>query len=275
MTGERAGGAGSGRTAVITGGAGGLGRALAAGLRARGWHTALVDLPGPALEAAAPADAAGPGISLWPCDLTDPAALSRTCAGIRGARPSVDLVIYNAGVTMIADFAHSDLAAHRRVFEINYFAAVAMAAEFLPDLRAAGGTHLAISSVAGFSPLTRRTAYAGSKHALEGFFHSLRSEEAPHGVRVVVAAPSFVATNPGAGDPGAGQGGIGRPGAAADGMDYMTPADAARVILRGLDRGRAMIPVGRVARMAWYLQRLSPRLMERMMTRQIRREGAG
>ena len=259
-------GGGAVKTAVITGGAGGLGRALGAALQARGWHVAALDLPGPALDAL-PAE--GGNVSTHACDLTDADAIREAAAAIRAARPSIDLVVYNAGVTLIAPFADTAMAAHRRLFEINYFAATAVAAEFLQDVRAARGTHLAISSVAGFAPLHHRTAYAASKHALEGFFNSLRSEEAPYGVAVQIAAPSFIATN--LGDPGTDKEGISRPGAAADGVDYMTPADAAAVIMRGLDKGKPMIPVGRVARLAWLIQRLSPRLMAALMSRQMRR----
>ena len=113
------------------------------------------------------------------------------------------------------------------MFEINYFAAVNMARGFLQALRHSSGTHLAVSSVAGFAPLHHRTAYAASKHAIEGFFGSLRSEEAPFGVSVQIAAPSFVATN--LGNAGAASDGTMRPGAAADGVDYMTPEAADRM----------------------------------------------
>ena len=84
---------------------------------------------------------------------------------------------------------------------------------------------------------------------------------------MAIAAPSFVATNPG--NPQRRVDGIARPGAAGDGVDYMTPDAAAREILRGLARGRDFIPVGRVARMAWALNRLSPRLFQRLMERNI------
>jgi short-subunit dehydrogenase len=117
--------------------------------------------------------------------------------------------------------------------------------------------------------LKHRTAYAASKHAMTGFFTSLRGEEAPFGVRVALAAPSFVATNPGA---TYGADGIGRPGAAKDGIDAMTPDQAAAIILRGLDRGRAFIPVGRVAGLAWWINRLAPTLYERQMLKRIARE---
>jgi len=101
------------------------------------------------------------------------------------------------------------------------------------------------------------------------FFASLRGEEAPHGGRVVLAAPSFVATNPGATH---GTDGIGRPGAARDGIDAMTPDQAAGVILRGLERGRDFIPVGRVAGISWWLSRLAPGIYERQMLKRIARE---
>ena len=252
------------KTAVISGGNGGLGRALTAGLQAQGWHVVAFDIDTEGLEA---------GAALTPVqvDLTDGSALARACAAIVAARPSIDLVVYNAGVSQIGPFESASEESHRKVFEINYFAAVNMARGFLAPLRQSRGTHLAVSSVAGFAPLVNRTAYAGSKHAMEGFFGSLRAEEAAHGVSVRIAAPSFVATNIGRGARGAD--GIIRPGAAADGVDYMTPADAAEVILRGLARRRDFIPVGRVARLAYLVNRVSPGLYQRLMRRKISGEG--
>lgn len=252
------------KTAVISGGAGGLGQALSAALQAAGWHVVLLDLN---IEGLAQTVAQTP----IACDLTDADQLAAACARIAQAHPRIDLVIYNAGITQIGAIDTLSDAAHRKVFEINYFAAVNMARALLGPVRAAAGTHLAISSVAGFTPLYHRTAYAASKHALEGFFKSLRSEERGHGVRVLIAAPSFVATNIGRSERQ--EDGTARPGSAADGMDYMTPDAAAAEILKGLRRGRPMIPVGRVARLAWWINRASPRLFQRLMERSV--EGHG
>ncbi len=246
--------------AVISGGAGGLGRALSAALRAEGWTVVLLDREIAGVGAV-------PGEEALACDLTCAGDRDAAFAQVIAAHPKIDLVIYNAGVTQIGAFEELTEASHRKVFEINYFAAVAMARAFLGPLRRSRGTHLAISSVAGFSPLYRRTAYAASKHALEGFFGSLRSEERAHGVRVQIAAPSFVATN--IGRDGRQADGIARPGAAADGVDYMTPKDAAKAILRGLRRGSPMIPVGRVARLAWWIDGLAPRLFQRLMEKNM------
>ncbi|WP_171232838.1 SDR family oxidoreductase [Ruegeria sp. HKCCA4812] len=252
------------KTAVISGGAGGLGRALSHALQSRGWRVVLLDLDVSGLVT-------GPNQLPVGCDLTDPDQLAMATQKVIATSDSIDLVIYNAGVTQIRGFEKSDAASHRTLFDINYFAAVEMARAFLHPVRASKGTHLAISSVAGFAPLYHRTAYAASKHALEGFFKSLRSEEAPHGVEVLIAAPSFVATNPGNAQEQAD--GTARPGSAKDGMDEMSPEAAAETILRGLDKSQPMIPVGRVARLSWWLNRLSPRLYQRMMERNVRGSG--
>lgn len=247
------------KTAVISGGAGGLGRALTTALVARGWRCVLLDREVAGLAQTAQQTPIA-------CDLTDPVQIDAAMARIAATSPTVDLVIHAAGITHIGPFETQPEASLRQLFEINFFAAVSLTRALLGPVRAARGTHLAISSVAGFSPLYHRTAYAASKHALEGFFGSLRSEERRHGVDVLIAAPSFVATNAGhrAGDDGST-----RPGSAADGIDAMTPEAAAAAILRGYDRRAPMIPVGRVARLAWCINRLSPRLFQHLMERRI------
>ncbi|UWQ90572.1 SDR family NAD(P)-dependent oxidoreductase [Rhodobacteraceae bacterium M382] len=249
------------KTAVISGGAGGLGRALSTALQSQGWRVALIDRDISGLDR-------HPTQLPLQCDLTDPAQLSATMDQLLTDTPQIDLAIYNAGVTHIGSFADTAPDTHRTVFDINYFAAISMAHALLHPVRAARGTHLAISSVAGFAPLHNRTAYAASKHALQGFFTSLRSEERRHGVTVQIAAPSFVATN--TGNPDRQPDGTARPGSAPDGLDYMSPEQAARQILRGHGTGRPMIPVGRIATAAWWINGIAPRLYQRLMERQIR-----
>lgn len=251
--------------AVITGGAGGLGRAFTRHLLAEGWRVVLVDLPTALSELGKEDDR----IEREGCDLTDEAAVAGLCAEISARHPAIGLVIYNAGVTQIEEFSETSAASHRLVMEINHFGSVRIAAGLLGAVRAARGAHVAVSSVAGFAPLNRRTAYAASKHAMTGFFLSLATEEETHGVRVTVAAPSFVSTNPGR--YATGTAGIGRPGAAADGFDEMSADDAARIILDGWKRGKRFVPVGRVARIAWVLHRVSPGLYSWLMRRKIQR----
>lgn len=249
------------KTALISGGAGGLGRALGAQLIEKGWHVIALDIDVSPLPRS-------PDYTAIEIDITDRAAMQSALSDAIATRPSIDLVIYNAGVSHIAPFCDATEEAHRHLFEINYFAAVEMARTLLMTVRQSKGTHLAISSVAGFSPLYQRTAYAASKHALEGFFSSLRSEEAEFGVDVLIAAPSFVGTNLDQSAPDLN--GMQRPGSASDGMDYMTPEAAARAILKGYDARAPFIPVGRIARLSWWINSLSPRLFQRLMERSIK-----
>ncbi len=251
------------KTAVISGGGGGLGTALSERLQAEGWRVVVLDLN---VEHLSHSETQLP----LKCDITDLRALKDCCSKILACHDSIDLVIYGAGVTAIAPVEDLQDQAHRRLFDINYFAAAAMAQAFLPALRASKGTHLALTSVAGFAPLRHRASYAASKHAMTGFFASLRVEEAAHGVKTVIAAPAFVATN--VGNPDADADGLTRPGAAQDAVDVVTPEEAANIILRGLKRGKLDIFVGRVARLSDLMMRLSPRLYDWVMARAIRTE---
>jgi NAD(P)-dependent dehydrogenase (short-subunit alcohol dehydrogenase family) len=252
------------RVAVITGGAGGLGQAFAEKLVGDDWHVVLVDLSG-ALDGLS--SGVGQTVEKVVCDLTDPTAVASVCAEITARHPAIDLVIHNAGVTQIDRFDEATLASQQLVMDINYFGSVRMTAGLLHAVRAARGAHIAVSSVAGFAALHKRTAYAASKHAMNGFFLSLATEEKAHGVHVMVAAPSFVSTNPGRYETGVA--GIGRPGAATDGFDQMSPSQAAEIILRGWRRGRRFVPVGRVAWLAWIINRASPGLYNWLMWRKI------
>ena len=249
------------KTAIISGGNGGLGRALAMGIQRDGWHTVLLDINISGLENTDHQTA----VEL---DITNHAALLSTLETVVQTRPSIDLVIYNAGVSLISPCLDQNDTAHRSLFEINYFASTTMAQALIPALRKSRGIHLAISSVAGFSPLYHRTAYAASKHALQGFFTSLRTEEAPFGVATCIAAPSFVATN--IGNAATTNHGIVRPDSAPDGLDYMSPDEAASIILKAIKRRRTFVAVGRIARASWWINRLSPRLFSWLMMRNMR-----
>jgi len=140
----------------------------------------------------------------------------------------------------------------------------------LPHLVAARGLVVAVSSVAGFTPLIARTGYAASKHAMHGFFESLRTELAPQGVDVMMVCPSFVATH------------IDRNALGGDGLPVrhaqvtigapLSPESVAGRIYDGACKGRRQLLIGRTARQAWWLSRLAPALYEKLMARRLRGE---
>jgi NAD(P)-dependent dehydrogenase (short-subunit alcohol dehydrogenase family) len=260
-----------GRTVLVTGAGGGLGRAIAARFAAAGAQIVALDRDGAGVESLrAELEARGRACLAWACDVTDAAGCSAAVAAAVERFGALDVLVNNAGLSHRSAFAATDPAVIRRVLEVNFFGAVNCTAAALPRLLERRGLIVVLSSVAGFSPLIARTGYAASKHALHGFFESLRCELAPRGLDVMLVCPSFAATHIDRNALGA----DGRPVRHAQvtvGRPLSADAVADRVF-GGASRGRRLVLVGRTARLAWWLSRAAPRLYERAMSRRLAHE---
>jgi short-subunit dehydrogenase len=108
----------------------------------------------------------------------------------------IDTLINNAGISMHARFDElHDIDAVERITAINYFGSVYCTWYALPYLKKTKGRLVAISSLTGRNGVPTRTLYSGTKHAMAGFFDSLRIELKHEGVSVTVIYPGFVATD--------------------------------------------------------------------------------
>ncbi|HEX7436684.1 MAG TPA: SDR family oxidoreductase [Caldimonas sp.] len=257
-----------GRTVVITGAAGGLGSALARRFGAAGAKVVALDLDGARAEALA-ADLRAQGVEALglACDVGDEAACRGAIARAIDSFGGIDVLVNNAGISARCLLRETDPGVIRRVMAVNFFGAVHSTQAALESLIARRGQIVAISSIAGFSPLVGRTAYAASKHALHGFFDSLRSELCEDGVDVMLVCPSFIAT----GIEGAALGGDGRVAAAprrTGGGEAQPEAVAARIVDAARRRQRLCLPAT-TAWLAWWISRLAPRTYERLMLRRI------
>jgi len=256
------------QVAVVTGAAGGLGAALARRLAAAGARVALLDRDGTAAEQlAAELRRAGLQAQAWACDISEQPQVQQVFAQVEGQWGGVTLLINNAGIAARALARDCRAEVVRRVMAVNYFGAVHCTEAALPALLAARGRIVVISSVAGFSPLIGRSAYAASKHALHGFFDSLRSELQGTGVAVTLVCPSFIAT----GIEAAALGGDGRPLARRrDVSGRLASADAvAASILHAAARRQRLLLPSATARAAYLLSRLAPALYETLMRRRV------
>src|SRR5258708_5177519 len=108
----------------------------------------------------------------------------------------IDILVQNAGITQRSLVKDTDPAVYRTLMELNYFAPVALTKAVLPSmLEKKSGHFVVISSLVGKFGTPLRSGYAASKHALHGFFDSLRAEEAREGIHVTMVCPGFIRTD--------------------------------------------------------------------------------
>lgn len=258
--------------AVVTGAAGGLGRALCDELLKAGARVTALDIDAAALQSLAASDDSGRwrGRSL---DITDAAACGEAFERLRAEHGPVDLMINNAGITHFSRVADVALETVAQVMAVNFTGAVNCTKAALPDLLARRGQVVVMSSVAGFAPLFGRCAYSASKHALHGFFETLRSEVAEYGLNVLMVCPSFVDSQRDHPDAASPYAGAARPGSArATVGEVISPETAAREIVAAAARRRRQLLVGRVAWQSYWARRLWPRLYDTIMLRRARKE---
>jgi short-subunit dehydrogenase len=185
-----------GKTAVITGASSGIGEELAVVLASRGANLVLAARREEELTRVAKRceQAGGRALSV-PTDVSDQESCRRMVDRAAEAFGGIDLLVNNAGVTMWARFDEvTDLSLYERLMRVNYLSAVYCTYYALPHIKARKGQLVAISSLTGKTGVPTRTAYAASKHAMQGFFDSLRVELLGTGVDVLVVSPGFVDT---------------------------------------------------------------------------------
>ena len=252
-----------GRTAVVTGAAGGIGRAIATSLARRGCHLALADIDDAALERTA-AEIAVPGVrvSRHHLDVSDPAAIAAFPGQVTAEHEGVDLLVNNAGVALAGTFEQVPAADFEWLFGINFWGVVRMTRAFLPLLHNSDGARLVnISSLFGLIAPPGQTAYVASKFAVRGFSVSLRHELTGTRIGVTVVHPGGVATS------------IARnarlpksvPLAEAierrrsfDSFLSMPPEVAGETIVRGVENRQVRVLVGADAKRAAIIERLMP-----------------
>lgn len=168
------------RTALITGGSRGIGRAIAEAL-SPDHHLVIGGRDSEAVDAAV---ASLPSAEPLVCELTDDAALATAVAPI----DSLDLLVHSAGASPLGSIAETSPEVWRDVLEVNLIAPANLTRLLLPALRRANGLVVFINSGAGFTARPGWGAYAASKFGLRALADSLRSEEAGR-VRVTSIHP--------------------------------------------------------------------------------------
>jgi len=264
-------GGAAGKRVLITGAAGGIGRALARVFAQEGCRLALLDLDGDGVKALA-RELKGEGIQAQGhgCDIRDFEACRAVTASVEKDLGGIDILVNNAGLTHRSLFSQTSLEVLKRIMEVNFFGAVHCTQAALPGLMANQGMIVVISSIAGVAPLIGRSGYSASKHALHGFFDTLRAELSGRGVGVLLVCPSYVDTpidrnaldgkGSKAGSVKATIGGLAR------------PEDVAAAIVKAtLKREKRLVltPVGKIS---YWLSKLAPDIYVRLMRASVKSE---
>ena len=251
------------RTAVITGAASGIGRALAIGLAKRGCHLALADLNDDSLVRTALL-AAQPGLRITRhhLDVGDAHAVAAFPEQVRAKHPSVDVLINNAGVALGGTFSQVSAEDFEWLFRINFHGTVWMTRAFLPLLQTRPEARIVnLSSVFGLMAPPGQVAYSASKFAVRGFSEALRHELQGTNVGVTVVHPGGVATaiaDRARQPSGISKAEVEQQREAARRLLRLSPTRAAETIMRGMERKQARVLVGSDAWLIAWLVRLAP-----------------
>jgi NAD(P)-dependent dehydrogenase (short-subunit alcohol dehydrogenase family) len=247
-----------GKVAIITGGASGIGKAIGEEIARRGACVVLADRDGENAERAAQdITQAGGRARAERVDVRDAARVQALVDGTFSREGRLDFMFNNAGIALFGEVRDMTLEQWERILQVNLHGVVNGVAAAYSRMAEQGSGHIVnTASVAGIAPTPGATAYAMTKHGVVGLSTSLRGEAAALGVKVSVVCPGLIDTP------------------LKDSLTYLNldkqkmlqhPAiklhaveHCARVVVRGVERNRAIITVTPLARRAWWLYRLLP-----------------
>src|SRR3989441_4608573 len=249
----------------ITGASSGIGEALARGFADSGSRLILSSRREDELKRVAGLCTAAESVTVIPLDLSRPELMSGAARHARDIAGHIDVMVHNGGVGQRAFAADTQYFVDDLLMRTNYLGPIALTKALLPSMRSRRQGHfIVVTSVLGKFGLPGRSGYCAAKHALHGFFDTLRAELWRDGIRVTIVLPGYVRTNvsmnalTGTGapqrkmDPGTASG--------------ITPEVCAERIIAAAAAGkREVTPVRIMELAALYLNRLTPGLFARLL----------
>jgi len=250
-----------GKTALVTGAASGIGKAIALRLAAEGTRLYLLDV-NPVGLAGVVAEAKQHGVDVLGrhCDVSQPAQITSAVGYLLDQWGGVDILVNNAGITYYGRTLKMAPEHWDRLLAINLHAPIQFTRELLPTLLSREESHiLNIASICGLVGLSRVAAYSTSKFALVGLSESLRAEFGRQGVGVTAICPGLVDTN--------------LFSAAPRGHDLKenkqpprwllaTPESIANRAVRAIYRNQGVVVIQPYARLTYLVKRLAPWLLD-------------
>jgi len=260
-----------GKTVWITGASSGIGAALAIELASKGARLILSARREDQLRAVLEQCQDQSNHLLLPLDVTDYQSLSPAFSTVLKQYGHLDTLLVNAGVGQRSSVLEADWETERQVMEVNFFGSTALSKVVLPHFQERNqGQFVVISSVMGFIGTPRRATYAASKHALQGYFESLRAELHQTGIRISLICPGYIHTE------------ISLHSLTGDGKPFgemddqhrtaMPSPEFARKAVRSMERNKPVVFIGGLERFGPLIARISPSLVRFLIPKVITRK---
>lgn len=203
-------------------------------------------------------------IHVLPIDLTQKQNLSNKADEAWKIYGKIDILINSGGISQRGLVLNMDAAVEEKIMDTNFWGTVNLSKALIPKMIAQGGGHLVvISSLVGKFGTRFRSTYAASKHALHGYFDSLRCEVAEDGISISIICPGFIKTN------------VSLNSLNADGSIYnvmddnqakgMSAEDCATRILKAIDAKKEEVFFGGKEKYGVYIKRFFPKFFSKMM----------
>ena len=246
-----------GKTAIVTGAASGIGRAIAAALAREGAHLVLIDIDPDGLEgAASELRRASIDVRTLVCDLGSNDEIDAVVKTIAADTRGLDILVNNAGIAYYGQAERMTDEQFQRVIDVNLWAPIRLTRKLLPLLMKCKEPHIVnVGSLAGLVARGKLMAYQVSKFGLQGFSESLIAEYGRHGLGVTSVCPGYVRTSLFEnGHNARGRRGFRRP----PDVISTTSSVVAEKTVRAIYRNRPLVTVTPVAHALWLLKRISP-----------------
>jgi short-subunit dehydrogenase len=249
------------KTALVTGAASGIGRAISLALADEGMRLFLVDINEDGLaQVATEARQRGSEVVSRRCDIGRPAEVSAAVAEVLAKWNGVDILVNNAGITYYGKTEEMSAENWDKVMRINLHAHLQFTRELLPSLLERREAHvLNVCSMFGLFGAPKLVAYCTSKFALVGFSDALRAEHGRNGLGVTALCPGFVSTNLFTSAP---LGETQKEPKVPPKFFQVSPERVARAAVRAIRRNRRLVVVESAARLTCMLKRLAPGVMD-------------
>jgi NAD(P)-dependent dehydrogenase (short-subunit alcohol dehydrogenase family) len=248
------------KISIVTGGASGIGRAIASELVARGSHVVVADID--AEGAARTAADLGASASSAPVDVADAAAVTALVQRVVAEHGRLDVMVNNAGIAIGGLLEELDARHWTKAIDVNLRGVINGVTAAYEVMRAQGSGHiLNTASLAGLIPAPAMLPYTTTKHAVVGLSTALRAEAASQGVRVSVLCPGFVDTpllDSVYEAPASFGGSSVRSRVRLLQPRFLTAELTAKRAVDGLAANKAVIPVGAMAHVTWRGLRYAP-----------------